>query len=94
MGCGREPIQPLNYLVKEMDNGTYLFYADPKTEWQPSKVLTSFTKNLNDFQDENKHLEVSRWEIVEYRPGVGSSRSSNALVATKIIVFTRPRAKK
>lgn len=86
-GCSNK--KSFDYLVKEMENGTYLFYHDPDSDLSSSKELAAFTKRVDLFLQENNHLEIIRWEILER-----ISLRSDGYVTTKIIVFTRPRAKR
>lgn len=88
-GCNNDGRKPFGYLVREMENGTYLFYHDPDSCLSPGKELGAFTKKVDLFLQENNHLEIIRWEILERL-----DLRRDGYVATKIIVFTRPRDKK
>jgi hypothetical protein len=94
-GAGCQPAkndavaQP-GFLVKEMDNGSFLFEANPKAANKAD--IQAFLHELNSLMQANPKLEVR--SVVPVRAGsysVGDSRNPSSREYYSILVFTGPK---
>lgn len=99
LGCGMQtkqtPVEPapLSYVVDEMENGVFLFRADPASSWHKGNDTVAFTSRLNQFVQEHPELRIKTHNVLETQDVTMKTASSMFTfpIATKILVFTERR---
>src|SRR5271170_1575048 len=101
LGCEKQANQPtvplpLSYLVDEMENGVFMFRADPATDWGKGNDTVAFTSRLNQFVQERPEFRIKTHNVMETRDvAVKTTNNINTYtIATKILVFTEKREDK
>lgn len=93
-GCDKKPaattpVEP-GFHVKRMENGAYLFEANPKAADKAD--IQAFLHELNNLMQANQEIEVR--SVVPVRAGTfsqGDSRSPTVREYYSILVFTGPK---
>lgn len=93
-GCDKQqaaskPVEP-GFHVKQMENGAYLFEANPKAADKAD--IQAFLHELNNLMQANQDIEVR--SVVPMRAGTyqqGDSRSPTTREYYSILVFTGPK---